>query len=135
LDEDMAAAGFADRGFPDGRVLRMCSGPTETTVSHIGRELGITRQGASKIVAGLRDRRYVTMRSSATDGREKIVTLTPRAVAYLAAQRKAARAIERRLRNDLGQEAFEVLYRLLESFGSDEDIRLRDYLRKMRIDE
>ena len=26
LDQEIATAGFADRGFPDGRVLRMCSG-------------------------------------------------------------------------------------------------------------
>lgn len=135
LDEEMATAGFADRGFPDGRVLRMCSGPAETTVSQIGRELGITRQGASKIVAGLRDRRYVTLSASATDKREKFVTLTPRAVTYLASQRKAARDIERRLRNDLGEEGFTVLYRLLEALSGDEDIRLRDYLRKMRTEE
>ncbi len=135
LDEEMAAAGFADRGFPDGRVLRMCSGPTDTTVSHIGRELGITRQGASKIVAGLRDRRYVALRTSATDGREKIVTLTPRAVDYLAAQRKAARDIENRLRRDVGERGFEILYRLLEALGGDDEVGLRDYLRKMRIEE
>ncbi len=113
----------------------MCSGPTGTTVSQVGRELGITRQGASKIVAALRDRQYVRLSASATDGREKIVTPTPRAVAYLAAQRKAARDIERRLRRDLGEKGFEDLGRLLEALGADEDIRLRDYLRKMRIDE
>jgi DNA-binding MarR family transcriptional regulator len=38
-----------------------------------------TRQGASKIVASLRDRRYVTISDSATSGREKVVKLTPRA--------------------------------------------------------
>jgi DNA-binding MarR family transcriptional regulator len=135
LDEEMATAGFGDRGFPDGRILRMCSGPAERTVSQIGRELGITRQGASKIVAGLRDRRYVTFSPSTTDGREKIVKLTPRAVSYLAAQRKAARDIERALRNDLGEEGFEILYRLIEALGEDEGVRLRDYLRRMRIGE
>ena len=132
LDEEMAGAGFADRGFPDGRVLRMCSGPDETTVSQIGRELGITRQGASKIVAGLRDRRYVTLRPSATDGREKIVKLTSRAIEYLAAQRKAAHTIERQLRAELGPEALAYLYRLVDAIGGDEDLRMSDYLRLMR---
>jgi DNA-binding MarR family transcriptional regulator len=128
----MAAAGFADRGFPDGRVLRMCSGPGETTVSQIGRELGITRQGASKIVGGLRDRAYVTVGPSASDGRERIVTLTPRAIDYLATQRKAARAIERQLRTELGPETLAGLYRLVEVLGGDDDARMRDYLRQMR---
>ena len=70
LDEAMAAAGFDDRGFPDRRVLRMCP-IRRDDVSEIGRELGITRQGAAKVVASLRDRRYVTVTASDTSGREK----------------------------------------------------------------
>jgi DNA-binding MarR family transcriptional regulator len=132
LDEKMAAAGFADRGFPDGRVLRMCTGPTETTVSQIGRELGITRQGASKIVAGLQDRRYVTLSPSANDGREKVVILTPRAVDYLANQTKAAHAIERRLRAELGPEVLANVFRLADALAGDDDLRMSDYLRQMR---
>jgi len=132
LDEALAAAGFADRGFPDGRVLRICSRSAETTISQIGRELGITRQGASKIVASLHDRRYVTLRASPTDGREKIVELTSRATAYLAAHRKAARGIERRLRAEVGEEAFDGLCLLLDALGGDEQPRLSEYLRRGR---
>jgi DNA-binding MarR family transcriptional regulator len=110
----------------------MCSGPAETTVSQIGRELGITRQGASKIVASLQDRRYVTVSPSATDGREKIVKLTPRAVDYLAAQRKAAHAIESHIRTELGPEALSNVIRLGDALGGDDDPRMSDYLRQMR---
>ena len=45
-----------------------------------------------------------TVNASATSGREKIVRLTPRAVDYLAAQRKAVRTIERQLRTELGSQ-------------------------------
>ena len=110
----------------------MCSSPAETTISQIGRELGITRQGASKIVAGLQDRRYVTLSPSATDGREKIVKLTPRAVKYLATQRDAAHAIERHIRTELGPEALATVVRLAETLAGDEDLRMSDYLRQMR---
>jgi DNA-binding MarR family transcriptional regulator len=134
LDEAMAAAGFGDRGFPDGRVLRMCE-DGDTTISDIGRELGITRQGASKVVANLRQRRYVSIRASSADAREKIVRLTPRAVDYLGEQRRAARAIERRLRTKIGREGFDSLYALLEALGGTEEMRMRDYLRKMGIRE
>jgi DNA-binding MarR family transcriptional regulator len=130
LGEELAAAGFDDRRFPDGRVLRICSKSAEATISQIGRELGITRQGAGKIVASLRARGYVRLQASPTDGREKIVNLTLRATDYLAAQRKAARAIERRLRAELGVEGFESLYRLLEALGGDEQPRMSDYLRR-----
>jgi DNA-binding MarR family transcriptional regulator len=129
LDEQLAAAGFDDRRFPDGRVLRICSNSKEATISQIGRQLGITRQGASKIVASLRDRRYVTVSASTTSGREKLVRLTPRAIEYLATQRKAARGIERELQAELGTEVFDGLHRLLETLGGDEQPRMSDYLR------
>ena len=132
LDEEMAAAGFADRSLPDGRVLRMCSGPAEITVSQVGRELGITRQGASKLVVGLRDRGYVTLTPSATDRREKIVTLTERAIDFLAAQRNAARTIEDRLLEELGPGALANLYRIVDALAGEDDLRMSDYLRQMR---
>lgn len=130
LDEKLAAAGFEDRGFPDGRVLRICRRSGETTISQIGRELGITRQGAGKIVASLRDRGYVTVSASATDGREKIVTLTARASDYLTAHRKAARHIERELRAEVGADGFDSLYRLLAALGEDDLPKVSDYLRR-----
>jgi DNA-binding MarR family transcriptional regulator len=128
LDQELAAVGFGDRGFPDGRVLRLCGGAADVTISHIGRELGITRQGASKIVASLRDRGYVTLSASPTDGREKIVRPTRRAVEFLAAQREAARRIEARIRSELGPDAFDGLYRLLDALGTEDQPRLADYL-------
>ena len=130
LDEEMAAAGFPDRGFPDGRVLRLCARSGEVTASEIGRELGITRQGAGKIVADLRDRGYVALGSAPGDARQKVVTLTPRARDYLAAQRAAARRIERELAQQVGAEAFESLFTLLGALGEEADpFRMRDYLR------
>jgi len=131
LDEAMASAGFHDRRLPDGRVLRLCSRPDGATISEIGRQLGITRQGAGKVVAKLRDRGYVEVTASSTSGREKNVTLAERAVDYLAAQRKAARDIELQLRHEVGEEGFASLYRLLEALGGDEEVRMIDYLRKM----
>lgn len=126
----MAAAGFPDRRHPDGRVLRLCARTGQVTASLIGRELGITRQGAGKIVTALRDRGYVILEPSPADGREKIVTLTPLALDYLTAQRAAARQIERELRGQIGAEAFECVATLLHALGGQQDQpRMRDYLR------
>jgi DNA-binding MarR family transcriptional regulator len=130
LDAELAAAGFDDRRFPDGRVLRMCTRSNDTTTSQIGRELGITRQGANKIVAQLVECGYVTLTSSPKDRREKIVLPTPRALDYLAAHRTAARKIDRRLRDQMGNDAFSALRQLLETLGQDADLRLRVYLRR-----
>jgi DNA-binding MarR family transcriptional regulator len=135
LDTAMAAAGFGDRGFPDGRVLRMCRDRAGTTVSDIGRELEITRQGAAKIAAGLRDRGYVSIEQSSTSAREKIVSLTPKAHEYLAAQRAAVRKIDNQLRRAVGSEGFRDLFRLLETLGGHEQVRLRDYLRQQGVRE
>ena len=129
LDHELAGAGFGDRGFPDGRVLRLCSDASDVTISQIGRELGITRQGASKIVASLSDRGYVILSPSPTDGREKIVKPTRRAIEFLAAQREAARRIEARIHSELGADALDGLYRLLDALGEEDPPRLADYLR------
>jgi DNA-binding MarR family transcriptional regulator len=126
LERELAAAGFGDRGFPDGRVLRLCTGGSEVTISQIGRELGITRQGASKIVASLRDRGYVALSPSSTDRREKIVRPTPRALQFLAAQREAARRIEAKVHAELGDGALDALYQLLDALGTADQLRATD---------
>ena len=120
--------GFATAARPDGRVLRLCGGATPVTISEIGRELGITRQGASKIVAGLRDRGYVTLSPSPTDGREKIVTLTAHARAYLRARHAAAKRIEARLRRELGDQAFDGLHGLLEALAGQDRVGFAEEL-------
>jgi DNA-binding MarR family transcriptional regulator len=130
LDEEIAAGGFGDRRFPDRRVLRICARAGETTIAQIGRELEITRQGAAKLVASLRDRAYLTVEPSATSGREKTVRLTPRATEYLEAHRTAARRIERQVLAEVGPEAFESLARLLQALGGEEQPRMFDYLRR-----
>jgi DNA-binding MarR family transcriptional regulator len=129
IDEQLTAAGFGDHGFPDGRVLRICAEYERPTIAQIGRELGISRQGAGKIVASLRERGYLTVTESATSGREKVVALTPRARDYLAAHRKAARRIEAQLRREVGDDAFEGLLRIHAALNGSEQPRMRDYLR------
>ncbi len=130
LDAAMAHGGFGDRRFPDGRVLRFCSEPSGSTISAIGRELGITRQGASKVVTRLRRRGYVVVADSASSGREKCVSLTSRGIDYLAAQREATREIDAQLRNELGDAAFAGFFALLEAPGEGEQVRMRAYLQR-----
>ena len=129
LDAEMTDAGFADRRLPDRRVLRLCAGADDVTISDIGRSMGISRQAASKIVAALGERGYVTVSVSVSDGREKIVTLTPRANEYLAAQRADARRVKRRVRAELGTDAFEAVQQLVAVLSPDEDVRMRVYIR------
>ena len=69
----------------------------------------------------------MTVEASATNGREKTVTLTARALEYLDAHRQAARRIERQV---MGPEGFESLSRLLHALGGEEQPRMLDYLRR-----
>ena len=57
---------------------------------------------------------------SQADGREKILTLTPRAEEYLAALAEASRAIEARLRDEIGDDAIERLLQILDAVAGDE---------------
>jgi DNA-binding MarR family transcriptional regulator len=126
----MTDAGFGERRFPDGRVLRLCSGQAGSTISAVGRELGITRQGAGKVVGHLRDRGYVTVADSATSGREKSVVLTSRGLDYLRVQRAAARTIEDELRAALGEDGFSGLFALLQVLDHGDQTRMRTYLQR-----
>ena len=134
LDRAMVDAGFGERTFPDGRVLRLCSDPAGSTISNIGRELAITRQGASKVVNLLRDRGYVSVADSPTSGREKAVTLTTSGAKYLEAQRDAVRIIEHDLRRQLGEEPLTALHRLLDVLDPGEEARMRTYLSSRTTD-
>jgi DNA-binding MarR family transcriptional regulator len=130
LDTAMAEAGFGERKFPDGRVLRLCAGRAGSTISAIGRELGITRQGASKVVGHLRDRGYVAVDDSPTSRREKSVVLTSRGKDYLREERAATLAIEDELRAELGPAGFASLVTLLETLDRGAQTRMRTYLRR-----
>jgi DNA-binding MarR family transcriptional regulator len=125
----MADGGFGERRFPDGRVLRVCSDEAGSTISAIGRELGITRQGASKVVGELSERGYLAVADSSTSKREKSVVLTLLGVDYLTHQHAAAQAIEDELRAQLGDAIFTALAALLVALDAGEGVRLRAYLR------
>jgi len=114
IGNQLTAAGFDDRKFPEGQVLAMCARPGETTISDVGRRLGITRQGAGKIVAGLRKHGYLIVTPSSTDGREKVLSLTPRAEQFLATVQDASRAVEAKLREEIGADGVDKLFRALD---------------------
>lgn len=130
LDTAMADAGFGERKFPDGRVLRLCSKQGGSTISAIGRELGITRQGAGKVVDHLRDRGYVAVGDSAVSKREKSVVLTTRGIGYVRAQRMAVNVIEDELRTELGEAGFTALLALVNALDPGEQTRMSTYLQR-----
>ena len=121
IEAAMVEAGFDDGAVPDGRVLRLCLEPSGTTISTIGRALGITRQGAGKLVGSLRDRGYLEVRPSASSGREVSVTATAKARDYLALRRQAASRVEDEVRAELGADGYAQLRALLQVLGGTEE--------------
>jgi DNA-binding MarR family transcriptional regulator len=121
IEAAMVEAGFDDVAVPDGRVLRLCLDPSGTTISTIGRALGMTRQGAGKLVGSLRDRGYLKVQPSASSGREVSVTATAKARDYLALRRQAAGRVEDEVRAELGADGYAQLRALLQVLGGTEE--------------
>ncbi len=135
VDAEMARAGFEDRRLPDGRVMRLCQVTDDLTAASIGRELGISRQAAGKLTMDLARRGYLAIGTSPADGRQKILCLTPRGIAYLDAQQAAFAGVRDHIRVQIGDEAYENLLNaleMLEALGGEGQPGLRDYVLQRR---
>ena len=101
LRASLAASGFDDLGSAYGYVFRALA--TESLqLSELSKRLGITAQGASKIISEMESRGYIERRPDAHDGRVKEIRLAARGRKALAAARKFHRAYERRLTATMG---------------------------------
>lgn len=93
---DCVAAGCTDLRANDGYVFQhLLAGPRR--VSELAPLLGVTQQGASKIVADMERRGYVTREVDAADARARTVTLTDRALLAV----RTARASRERVADEL----------------------------------
>ena len=116
----MAVAGFSDVRPAHGYVFQhLVEGPKRIT--ELARLLGMTAQGASKLVIELEQLGYVSRRADPTDQRNRFVALTDRGRAAIEAGRTARAAITADLRGVLGAPAadrlIEDLQRLAEHTG------------------
>ncbi|MFK4085841.1 MarR family winged helix-turn-helix transcriptional regulator [Kribbella sp. NPDC020789] len=112
LQRRLAADGFADSRFADGVVFQhLVAGPV--TITTLAERLGVTQQAASKTVADLQARGYVTRRTDPTDARAKQVALADRGQAVIAAARTHRAALDTELRKALGPDRVEAARQLL----------------------
>jgi len=86
--------GFADLRPAYGYVLNAAA-QHEVTASDVAALLGITKQGAAKLLAEMTDAGYVIRRPSALDARARPVELTARGRDALAAAEAVQQEIER----------------------------------------
>ena len=112
LRQAMADKGFDDQGRSDGFVLRTL-GAAPTTISALAERLEISKQGAGQIADDMERRGYVERRPDPTDGRARLLHLSARGKAALAAARKFHQSYERKLRKTHGDAAIDAVRTVL----------------------
>lgn len=108
LHAALADAGFDDLGSSDGFVFRTLA-EAPLTVSELAGRLAISKQGAGQVVADMERRGYVVRRRHPTDARARLVALSDRGLAALAAARAFHRRREAALVAELGERAVRSL--------------------------
>ena len=118
LRTTLAEQGFDDQGRSDGYVLRTL-GAAPTTVSELAERLEISKQGAGQIVDDMERRGYVERHPSPSDGRARLLQLSPHGKEALAAARKFHQSYERRLKRAHGNETVEAVRVLLTTMAGE----------------
>lgn len=109
----MAEAGYDDLHPSFGYVVRAVA-ERPLTLRELADRLGITSQGALKIVDDLETRGYLHRQPDPVDGRARRLHLSPRGQAALAEARKFHRRFEREVSKRTGRDLAEQGRRLLE---------------------
>ena len=100
---DLAASGYADLHRSFGYVARLLD-EYEATVSEVAELLGLTNQGAVKVIDEMQAAGYVQRVSDPSDGRVRRVRLTPRGREALGRARAFHARFERELAARIGAE-------------------------------
>jgi len=96
LRQDLAERGFDDLARSSGYVFRALDAEPLTT-SALADRLGVSKQGAGQLVDEMTRRGYVSSRPDPSDGRARLLELSERGRAALAAARAFHRSYEQRL--------------------------------------
>jgi DNA-binding MarR family transcriptional regulator len=129
LHAHLAVEGYDDLGRSYGYVFRTLAAG-ERSAAELAARLGITAQGAAKLVDEMASRGYVERRPHPDDRRAKLLRLSDRGQGALASARRFHAAYEARLRERLGDRRAAALRRDLEVLaGADEPAAALDRLR------
>jgi DNA-binding MarR family transcriptional regulator len=112
IQRRLAAEGHDDLRFADGFVFQhLIGGPLP--IGALAQRLEVSQQAASKTVADLERRGYVTRTPDPADARARLVTLTDRANDAIEAARRHRAALAEELADRLGPRRVEAARRLL----------------------
>ncbi|QLY33408.1 MarR family winged helix-turn-helix transcriptional regulator [Nocardia huaxiensis] len=116
VTERVHAAGFADIRPAHGFVFQHLI-DRSPTVSELARHLGITQQGASKLVVELETLGYVSRENDPSDSRVRRITLTDRGTACIATAREVRAEYQAALAKTLGKSGLTALTTGLAAFA------------------
>ncbi|MCK9897814.1 MarR family winged helix-turn-helix transcriptional regulator [Frankia sp. AgB32] len=117
------SAGFAEAGLTGLRpghaqlLVPLLAGGRR--VSELADHLGVTRQAVAQVVTTLEKGAYVVRSVDPTDGRARVVELTPRGLAALRTMRRTAVAVEQQWARRLGADRLDELRALVLSLLCD----------------
>jgi DNA-binding MarR family transcriptional regulator len=120
---------LADGGHPEARPLHgfalQAVGPYGTTISELGRQLGVTKQAAAKTVTSLERAGYVRREPDPDDGRATRLVRTARGEEMLGLSAEFFEAYRARLAGQVGARRLAEVEDTLEEIGAPTG----DYLR------
>jgi DNA-binding MarR family transcriptional regulator len=108
LHEELARQGHAEARPAHGFALQAI-GPTGVTAAELGRRLGVSKQAAGKTVDRLTRLGYVERAASTSDGRAKVVRLTPLGIDLLNRSAAIFDTLRAEWVAELGEERVQVL--------------------------
>jgi DNA-binding MarR family transcriptional regulator len=116
--------GHADYRRSDAAVLRLIA-RRPLAVGELGAVLGVTRQAARKLAAGLEQRGYALLESDPHDSRRRTTVLTPAGEAYATAVVATLEAMNRELGERVDRAALIAADAVLRASLADDDARRR----------
>ena len=116
--------GHADYRRSDAAVLRLVA-RRPLAVGELGAVLGVTRQAARKLAAGLEQRGYARLERDPHDSRRRTTVLTPAGEAYAAAIVATLEAMNRELGERVDRSALIAADAVLRASLADDDARRR----------
>lgn len=117
LHKHLKKAGFDDVGTSFGYVFRLLE-DNPLNLKNISENLGITPQGALKLVNSMVEKKYIERLDDAHDGRIKHLRLTTRALLAMAEARKYHAQFEHNLAKRIGKQQAAVTRAALENIAA-----------------
>jgi DNA-binding MarR family transcriptional regulator len=117
MHAEMAQAGYDDLGSSFGYVFRLLEHEPRN-LSQVAASLGMTPQGALKIVNDMLEKGYLQRRDDPSDGRTKLLVLTQRARKAMACASGFQASVEQALVDECGKQKVSAMRSVLAALAA-----------------